>query len=189
MNTRRHLGKIVGAFAAIALLNRCAGANPTVVSAQALAYANAAVNALPGLLTGIQNIAPKAIPKGGALDIEITNITASLKTSLSTLTVNSPATTAATTLEAVVQGVNTVLQVIGAVLPAAAVAFPALAPYIGIYDAVVALLPGIEVWISTVISTAPTTTVTPKALINPVAPIQHIYTPDQALTVLSLVSP
>ena len=88
MNTRRQLWKTIGALATLGVLDRCSGAGNPVSNTQILAYANAAVNAIPGLLIGIQNLAPKVIPKGGPVDVEIINITASLKTSLSTLSPN-----------------------------------------------------------------------------------------------------
>lgn len=156
-----------------AALAACTTAGVSVYQ-QVLADLQGMVPELGDIFSAIQTLSPKAFTQQQAA--QITSALDLAGKLLASLSANTPAPTAAQTIETIESEVNTVLRDFGAVLPGAAAAFPALAPYIPIYDAVVALLPGIELWVNQVIGVVPPA----ASAAPPVQPIQSRFTPDQA---------
>lgn len=182
MSTRRQLLVTAGLLSIVGLPG-CATSSASIAAAEAQVISDVKIilSAIPSIVNAIQLIAPKAIVKGGPVDNEITSIVSSLQQSTSTLTVTTPAADAASVLQKVTTGINTVLQLIGAVLPAAAIAFPPLAPYVVIYDTTVALIPIIEAFINNNLPASVTTV----AAEMPLVAIDKKYTPSDARRLLS----
>lgn len=182
--TRRQLGLTVGSLALVTAAGRCSTTTAVVIDSQVLADANGIIGAIPKILAGIQEFDPNLIPVGSSAANEITTAETVAAQAVANLSNDTPAQAAATTLSVVETDVTTCLQVLGAVLPAAAVAFPALAPYVGFYDAAVALLPGVEAWVSATLTTL--TPQTTSSATKPPAPIRFHYTQKQARQLLGV---
>ena len=181
MISRRQLG-ILGTVSLTGFVGGCT-ATGAVDTAGILADTNTLIRSVPLILAGIQSVAPKVIPVGGEVDIKIKTILASLQTDLATVTPSTPVPTTASTLTKVESGLNSILSLIGAILPTAVSVYPQLAPYVADYDAAVALLPVLETWVS---ASIPTTT---KSAILPPRVVGTVYsTTDARVRLLLLIA-
>ena len=185
MTTRRKLILGSGVVVISGLTAGCItpGSSPEVTIAQIITDIKNIVNVIPSIVSAVQIIDPVAIPKNSKIDLEISNIISVLKNTVPTLTVTAPITSTIPTLQQVDTYINTVFQIIGAIIPAAAIAFPPLAPYVVVYDAVVSLLPSIEAFINSNLPTSAS-----KSVSQLPTPIKAIYSPDDARLILSKMS-
>lgn len=163
----------------------CSSTSTANIDAQALADAQGLLNVTKAMVAAIVQNDPAAFSAAQQAQITASeNAAAAAIASLSTSTMAIPG---ATTLQTVDNDLNGVLQAVGAALPAAAIAFPAIAPFIPEYDAAVALLPVVENWVNTTIqNTQVTTPVVATAAPMPLKMIKSTYTADQARTLLGI---
>lgn len=168
----------LGLLPLAALLTRCA--NQAAISAQALADAQGLVAISQTIEDAINQYAPNAIP--AADQAKVADLESAAVAALTKLSQSTPAPQGASVLETIDSDINTILGVIGAALPGAAAAFPALEPFIPMYDAAVSLLPAIEAWVNSVISPV---TPTVSAMKHAKA-IKQTMTSDQARAKLGI---
>ena len=164
--TRRGLIYIggLGAMAATMLaLTRCGAQNATV-DAQALADAKGLQAATANLENALVQYAPTAL--NDDQKAKIATLEAAVVAGLQSLTTSTPAAAGATTLQTIDSDLNQVLAAIGAALPGAALAIPALAPFVPIFDAAVAVLPVIEAYVNSVIPAAAAAATQPVGALN-----------------------
>ncbi|MBS0344330.1 MAG: hypothetical protein JSS56_27830, partial [Proteobacteria bacterium] len=99
---------------------------------------------------------------------------------LASLSASTPAAAGASKLQVAETALNNALSAIGAALPAAAALYPALAPYVPLYDAAVALLPGLEAYVNSLV---PSSAVAAGKM---AAPIGGRLSPAQARALLGI---
>lgn len=180
MYTRRKFGGLASA-AGLLFLSSCSSSSITsITEEQILSDAKLILTAIPNIVSGIQVVAPNVIPKGGNVDLEITQVVSMATQNLSNVTLTTTPDNVASTLVAFENNINTVLKLIEAVLPGAAVVYPALSPFVVIYDSVVSLLPIIEIWINSNVSP-----VTNMSLKRPASTIKTIYSIPVSREILS----
>lgn len=160
MTDRRRflIGSLMAAIPA-ALLTACAstGSSSAVVQAQIVADVKGLEGVVTALMTAINASAPGAISADD--QATIAKDEAVLEAAVNALSGATPIGTGATLLEQIDNGLNGALGIIGAALPALAVAYPAVAGVVPVYNAAVALLPVLEAYINSII-----------VQINPAAP-------------------
>lgn len=170
------LGTIAG------LLTACA-TNSALISAQALADAQGLVGVAQAIAAAIVQNDPMALSI--PIQAQITAAENAATAAIASLTSSTAAIPGATTLQVIDSDLNTILAAVGAALPAAAVAFPVIAPFVPEYDAAVALLPAIETWVNGVLASA--TVTPPKAsALAPLPAIKTAYTVAQARALLNV---
>jgi hypothetical protein len=156
------------------------GTNAAAIDAQVLADAQGLVTVAGTITTAIEQYDPKAF--SADVTSQIAQWEAAAKAGLATLSTSTPAATGASKLQVVETDINNVLQAVRAVLPIAAAAVPAIAPFVPMYDAAVALLPIVEAYVNSVVA--------PSAVSARVAlkPVGAAFSPEQARKVLGVPS-
>jgi hypothetical protein len=139
---------LMGSSALIALA-RC-GAQNAMLDAQILADAQGLESATAAIEAELSTVAPNVLTPQVKTNIAMWE--AAIVAGLDTLTEATPAPVGATKLQTIDADLNQILTSIGSVLPAAAAMFPVLVPFIAMYDAALAILPGIEAYVNSVIS-------------------------------------
>jgi hypothetical protein len=179
----RLTGIVVVGMLSIGML-ACSSTTTANIDAQALADAQGLLNVTKAIVASIEQNDPAAL---AAQQVQITAAENAASAAIASLSANTLAIPGATTLQTVDDKLNSVLQAVGAALPAAAIAFPAIAPFVAEYDAAVALLPLVENWVnSTIQNTQVTTPVVASAAPVPLKMIKTAYTADQARTLLGI---
>jgi len=177
--TRRSVLVIAGAAIPASLLAAC-GTNGTALDAQVLADAQGLVTVAGTITTAIEQYDPRAF--SADVTSQIAQWEDAAKAGLATLSTSTPAATGASKLQVVETDINNVLQAVGVALPIAAAAVPAIAPFVPMYDAAVALLPIVEAYVNSVVA--------PSAVSARVAlkPVGAAFSPEQARKVLGIPS-
>lgn len=129
----------------LAALAGCTGTG-ALTPAQVLADATGAVQALTALVPDVAMAAPKLLP--AAVQAQVMDGLKLATALLQKLTTSTPAASAAGTLQTVEGYIVDALQALAAVTPAAAAAFPALAPYVVLVQAVAAMVPVLATFIN-----------------------------------------
>lgn len=182
MNRRRILAATVLTPLTL-LLARCASGNSATVQAQVIADIQGLQGAVAAVVSVLNVDAPGAISADA--QTKITNAEGIISAALAALSSSTPIATGATVLQQVNASLMTALQIIGAALPAAQVAFPQIASIVPIYDAAVALMPILQAYIMQIISQ-----VNPAA--PPVVAVSHLTavkstpTPANARAILGI---
>lgn len=158
------------------MLPGCSPSN-SLSFAQALADAKGAVAGLLGVVPAVTNIAPNLLPASTVDEIE-QGLTLAQQV-LGGMDASTPPNTAASTLQTVEGIILQGVKALAAVTPAAAAAFPPLAPYVVIVQAAAALLPGVATFINSVLPAGQTAALT-ASLPMPT------MTPEQARAVLGI---
>lgn len=167
--SRRALLRGTSMLVPVAALAACAtGTSAATLDAQILADASGAVNGVSAVATQVNALKPGAISS-----TVIAGLTAA-KGLVASLSASTPAPTGATTLQTVDTDISNALTALAAVLPAAAIAFPVLAPAIPAVDAVIALLPTIESYVNPLITSITSPTVAAAAPIKPIAQVMSV---------------
>lgn len=174
--TKRRLAAGLFSLPLVALLARC-GTNNAAIDAQILADAQGLQQSTAALEAALQQYAPNALTP--AQTQQIGNLQAAVVAALGALTSATPAPQGATALQTADADISQIMSAIGAALPAAAQGIPALAPFIPIYDAAVAIIPIIEAYVNTVI--VPTT-----ASAAALRPLKKSYSPAAARAILQI---
>lgn len=154
------------------------------IDTQALADAQGLLSTSEAIVAAIELNDPAAFSTAQKAQITASENAASA--ALGQLSTGTLAITGAVSLQQVDTDINTVLSAVGAALPAASIAFPALAPFIPEYDAGVALLPVIEAWVNTTIENTQVMTPVVAADVAPLKPIKTPYSADQARKLLGI---
>lgn len=141
--------------AAAALLAGCSpNGTAAQIEAQVLADATGAVNGLASVVPAVLKAAPNLLP--AATGSQVMQGLTLAQQMLGKMDASTPLPTAANTLQVVEGAILQAVNALAAVTPAAAAAFPVLAPYVVIIQAAAALLPGIVAFINSVIPSGQT---------------------------------
>lgn len=163
----------------------CSGTSTANINAQALADAQGLLSTSEAIVSAIELNNPSAFTATQQAQIAASENAASA--ALTQLSTGTQAITGAMSLQQVDNEINVILTAVGAALPAASAAFPALAPFVPEYDAAVALLPAIETWVNTTIqNTQVTNTPVSTSVVMPLTPIKSQYSADQARKLLGI---
>jgi hypothetical protein len=133
------------------ILASCGAAGTAVIDAQALADAQGVTSTAVAIYNAVLQYAPKALSADA--QTQITVWTTAATNAISALSGTTPAPQGASQLQIIDTDINAALGALGAVLPAAAVLYPPLAPFVTMYDMALPLLPVIEAWANSVIKT------------------------------------
>lgn len=174
--TRRGTFAGLGAVTALAFLARC-GAQNGMLDAQILADVQGLQQSTAALEAALQQYAPNAL--SAAQKQQIANLQAAVVAALGALTSTTPAPKGASALQTADADISQILAALGAALPLAAQSFPALAPFIPIFDAAVAIVPIVEAYVNTL-----TTTSAASAVV--LRPLKKSYEPNAARAILNI---
>jgi len=164
----------------------CVGTSVAAFSAQALADVTGISNATSTIISALDEEKPGAIPT--ATETQIANWSSVISEALGTLSLTTPASSGVGTLGTIDANLSSILTVVGPILNDAASVIPELLPIVTIYDGVVSLLPTLETYVNSVITTvSPTTTAARKPLAIP-APLLKTVTPEQARSLLHIAT-
>ena len=134
--------------------------------AQVLADASGILSSLSGAVSTVNANAATLLALGiKIVPSTLAPVAAGIATAqqlVAALSTGLPASQSASTLQTVEAYINDALNALAAVTPAAAVAFPAVAPVVAIIEAVAALAPTIEAFVNQYVA-APTTTASVRA--------------------------
>jgi hypothetical protein len=172
-----------GAFIAILGVSAC-GTSIAAFSAQALADVTGAFNAAGTIVSAIDTIVPGAISSD--VETQIATWSGSISQLLGTLSNTTPAPAGAGTLGTIDTNLNSILTAVGPILNSGASKTPDLLPIVVIYDAAVALLPGLESYVNSVITTLSPTTTAARRPLAIAAPLLKPYTVAQARSLLHI---
>jgi hypothetical protein len=171
---RRTLLQASACAGVLAAIAACTTAGMTTEQ-QVLADVQGLMPVMTDLLEAVVADAPNAIP--AATMAKLQTLQAAAQTAL-TKFASLTDVTPGTDLQTIDTYLNAALNAIGAALPTAAAAFPALAPYVPMYDAAVALVENvIEPYLATLIA-APAVRVMHAVTLH--------YTPVQARAILKI---
>ena len=178
--SRRNVFVAGSALAGLSVFLQGCGANAATINAQIVADINGLVPATKSLEAALALYAPNALTP--ANQATIATLESAAQAGVAALSSTTPVATGATVLQTVEHDINEALSILGAILPTAAVAIPALVPFVAIYDAAVALVTGVlEPYIATLVTPAPAAAST--AVLKP---ITAVYAADQARAKLGI---
>jgi hypothetical protein len=163
----------------VALVAAGCTATGTLISPTVLADLQGLVPTVQAIVSAVTQYDPKLL--NATEQQTLASLEASATAALTSLNANTPVTSAATNLQTIDSYLNEALSAIGSALPAAAVAFPELAPFVPMFDAAVALIAGVlEPYINSLITSA-----TPAPAAHHALPPSH-YTVAQARLILHI---
>lgn len=147
------------ALASVIALTACSGSSPAVTDAQIITDTQNLVTTVHAIVVALVTDDPKALTP--SQQAQLAMLESSTDAALSSLSASMPVAQAATALQKIDDYLNAALSAIGAALPAASAAYPALAPFVPMYDAAVALVETVlEPYINSLV---PTTAIKPAA--------------------------
>ena len=137
---------LLGSTALVAMALAGCGTNAATVDAQVVADVQGLVPETQAIINAINQYAPNAI--SAANQQKIASLEQAAIAAAQSLSASMPTASAAAALQQAESYLMTGLQIIGAALPSASAAFPALLPFVPLYDSAVALLPGILAYVN-----------------------------------------
>lgn len=145
MISRRNALRSTACMIPLAILAGCGTTAAATLDAQVLADATGVVNSLSTLFPAVVAAVPNFIPS--AVVTSVNNGLTIAKNLVTTLTTDTPVNMGASTLQTVESYVNSAVNALAAVTPAAAAVFPVLNIFLVPILAVSAILPSIEAFI------------------------------------------